>query len=198
MPGLFDALIEGQSSAVEAMRPHTGGDRDRAAHAYSAAVGTLLRGLALKSQTDDGAASVWDMIRKQVEQGNVPAEAPPPGSGVQVKDMDPKVANDIFKEIFGKDAPQVEGGFAKVITLDAETTKKIFGKILPTVLGQIFGAASNAPGESPKALPDILGGAREEMEQRQPKSGGIFNAIFDRNHDGRVDLNDLAGVFGAK
>jgi hypothetical protein len=112
--------------------------------------------------------------------------------------MDPKVANDIFREIFGKDAPQVEGGFAKVITLDAETTKKIFGKILPVVLGQIFGATSKAPAESPKALPDILDGARAEMEKRQPKAGGVFNAIFDRNHDGQVDLNDLAGMFGGK
>ena len=93
---------------------------------------------------------------------------------------------------------QVEGGFAKVITLDAETTKKIFGKILPVVLGQIFGAASKAPADSPKALPDILDGARAEMESRQPKSGGIFNAIFDRNHDGRVDLADLGGLFGGK
>jgi hypothetical protein len=36
------------------------------------------------------------------------------------------------------------------------------------------------------------------MEKRQPKAGGIFNAIFDRNHDGRVDLNDLVGMFRGK
>jgi hypothetical protein len=196
MPGFFDALLQGQPATVESMRAHTGGDRSRAEQAYSAGVGTLLRGLALKSQTEEGATSIWDMIRKHVEEGNIPADAPSPGSGVQVRDMDPKVANDIFKQIFGKDAPQVEGGFAKVITLDAETTKKIFGKILPVVLGQLFGATSKAPEESPKALPDILDGARAEMESRQPKAGGIFNAIFDRNHDGRVDLADLGGLFG--
>ncbi len=198
MSGLFDVLLQGQPAAVESMRPHTGGDRDRAEQAYSVGVGTILQGLALKSQTEEGHTSIWDMIRKHVEQGNVPSEAQPPGSGVQVKDMDPKVANDIFKQIFGKDAPQVEGGVAKVITLDAETTKKIFSKILPIVLGQIFGATSKAPEKSPEALPDILDGARAEMEKRQPKAGGIFNAIFDRNHDGRVDLNDLAGIFGGK
>ena len=198
MSGLFDALLQGQPAAVESMRPHTGGDRDRAEQAYSAGVGAILRGLALKSQTEEGATGIWDMIRKHVEQGNVPSAAPPPGRGVQVQDMDPKVANDIFRQIFGKDAPQVEGGFAKVITLDAETTKKLFGKILPVVLGQIFGATSKAPEESPKALPDILDGARAEMEKRQPKVGGIFDAIFDRNHDGHVDLNDLAGIFGGK
>jgi hypothetical protein len=196
MSGLFDALLRGQPAAVESMRAHTGGDRGLAEQAYSAGVGTLLRGLALKSQTEEGASSIWDMIRKHVDEGNVPAEAPSPGSGVQVRDMDPKVANDIFKQIFGKDAPQVEGGFAKVITLDAETTKKVFGKILPVVLSHVFGAASNAPEESPKALPDVVDGARAEMERRQPKAGGIFNAIFDRNHDGRVDLADLGGVFG--
>ena len=82
MPGLFDALLQGQPAAVESMRPHTGGDRDRAEQAYSAGVGTILRGLALKSQTEEGATSLWDMIRKHVEQGNVPSDAPPPGSGV--------------------------------------------------------------------------------------------------------------------
>jgi hypothetical protein len=43
-------------------------------------------------------------------------------------------ARSSFKQIFGKDAPQVEGGFAKVNTLDGETTRKIFGKILPRLL----------------------------------------------------------------
>jgi hypothetical protein len=196
MSELFDALLQGQPAAVDSMRAHTGGDRSLAEQAYSAGVGTLLRGLALKSQTEEGATSLWDMIRKHVEEGNIAADAPPPDSGIQVRDMDPKVANDIFRQIFGKEAPQVEGGFAKVITLDAETTKKIFGKIMPIVLGQIFGETSKAPEESPKALPDILDGARAEMESRQPKAGGIFNAIFDRNHDGRVDLADLGGLFG--
>jgi hypothetical protein len=198
MSGLFDALLQGQQAAVESIRAHTGGDRDRAEQAYSAGVGTILRGLALKSQTEEGASSIWDMIRKHVEQGNIPSQAPPPGSGVQVRDMDPKVANEIFKQIFGQDAPQVEGGFAKVITLDGDTTKKLFGKILPVVLGQVFGATSAAPAESAKALPDTLDDARAEMEKRQPKAGGIFNAIFDRNHDGRVDLNDLGGIFAGK
>ena len=64
---------------------------------------------ALKSQTEEGASSLWDMLRKHVEQGNIPAEAPPPGSGVQVKDMDPKVANEIFKDIFGKDCASGRG-----------------------------------------------------------------------------------------
>jgi hypothetical protein len=138
------------------------------------------------------------MIRKQVDQGNVPADPNAPKSGVQVKDMDPKVANEIIKSIFGENAPQVEGGFAKVITFDQETSKKILGKVLPGILGQIFGEAEKAPQESPKALPDILGGARKEMEQRQPNAGGILNAIFDKNHDGKVDLSDLAGIFASK
>jgi hypothetical protein len=42
MAGLFDALLKGQPAAVESMSAHTGGDRDRAAQAYSAAVGTIL------------------------------------------------------------------------------------------------------------------------------------------------------------
>ena len=154
--------------------------------------------MVFRNTTEEGASSIWDMIRKHVEAGNIPSDAPQPGSGVQVRDMDPKVANDIFKQIFGKDAPDVQNGFAKVITLDSETTKKIFGAILPAVLGQVFGAAEKAPQESPQALPDVLGSARSEMEKRQPNSGSIFDAILDRNHDGKVDLSDLAGIFGGR
>ena len=155
---------------------------------------TILRGLEDKAHTEGGAQSVWDMIRKQVEQGNVPATSPSQG-GVQVKDMDPKVANDMMKVIFGDNAPNVQGGFAKVITLDPETSKKVFAKVLPAVLGSIFGAAEQAPEESHQALPRILGDARQEIEQRQPNAANVFSAILDRDHDGDVDLEDLAGIF---
>lgn len=198
MPGLLEALLGADTETVEKLRSHTGIDATRAEQAHAAAVGTILRGLEAKSQTEEGAESIWEMLRKQVEQGNVPAEAPSQQGGVQVRDMDPKVANDIMKVIFGKDAPEVQGGFGKVITLDPETSQKVFEKVLPAILGGIFGAAEKAPEDSPQALPKILGGARKEIEQRQPKSSGIFEAILDRDHDGDVDLADLAGIFAPK
>jgi len=195
MAGLLEALLGDDTETVERVRTHTGNDRKRAEQAYGAAVGTILRGLETKSQTKEGAESIWEMLRRQVEQGNVPAEAPAERRGVQVRDMDPKVANDMMKVIFGKDAPEVQGGFAKVITLDPETSQKIFAKVLPAVLGGIFGAAEKDPEDSPKALPRIVGDARTEIEERQPKSANVFDAILDRDHDGDVDLDDLAGIF---
>jgi hypothetical protein len=195
MSGLLEALLGDDTETFEQVRTHTGSDRKRAEQAYGAAVGTILRGLETKSQSEEGAESVWEMIRREVEKGNVPADAPSRGGGVQVRDMDPKVANDMMKVIFGKDAPEVQGGFAKVVTLDPETSRKIFEKVLPAVLGGVFGAAERDPEDSPQALPKILGGARREIEQRQPKSTGIFEAILDRDHDGDVDLEDLAGIF---
>jgi hypothetical protein len=198
MPGLLEAIFGEDIETIDRLRSYTGNDPKRAEQAYSAAAGTILRGLEAKTQTRDGAESIWEMLRKQVEKGNIPAEAPSRRGGVQVHDMDPKTANDMLKVIFGKNAPEVEGGFAKVVTLDPETSKKIFEKVLPAVLGGVFGAAERDPEESPQALPRILGGARQEIEQRQPKSAGIFEAILDRDHDGDVDLDDLAGIFARK
>lgn len=109
--------------------------------------------------------------------------------------MDPTMVNDIFKTIFGDKAPQVEGGFGKVVTLDPETTRQVFAKVLPALLGTIFGATKEAPEPDRDALPNVLGGARREIEQRQPKSAGIFEAILDKDHDGDVDLSDLIGIF---
>jgi hypothetical protein len=85
-----------------------------------------------------------------------------------------------------------------VVTLDPETSQKIFAKVLPAVLGGIFGEAERAPEDSPKALPKIVSGARSEMERQQPKSANVFDAILDRDHDGDVDLEDLAGFFSRK
>src|SRR5262245_38836169 len=101
MPGLLEALLGGDTSTIDKVRAHTDDDPDRAEQAYSAAAGTILRGLETKSQTKEGAGSIWDMLKKHVEQGNVPAESPSQGGGAEVRDMDPKTANDIMKVIFG-------------------------------------------------------------------------------------------------
>jgi hypothetical protein len=198
MPGLLESLLGEDTQTIERLRSQPGIDAKRAEQAHAAAVGTILRGLEAKSQTEEGAETIWEMLEKQVEQGNIPTEAPSQEGGIQVRDMDPRVANDIMKVIFGKDAPEVQGGFGKVITLDPVTSKKVFEKVLPAVLGGIFGAAERAPEDSPQALPRIVGGARKEIEERQPKSTGIFEAILDRDHDGDVDLEDLAGIFAPK
>lgn len=196
MPGLLEALLGNDTETVDRVKTHTGNDRKRAEQAYGAAVGTILRGIEKKSETKEGAESIWDMLRKQVEQGNVPSDAPSSGGGgVQVRDMDPKAANDMLKVIFGKNAPNVEGAYGKVITLDPETSRKVFAKILPAVLGGVFGEAERAPEDSPKALPKIATEARKEIEQRQPKAKGVFDAILDRDGDGDFDLDDLAGIF---
>lgn len=202
MSGLLEALLGEETEAVERVRPQVGDDRNRALQAYSAAAGTILRGLEEKTRTKEGAESIWDLLRKHMEKGTLPANAPAeksaPQRGVQVRDMDPAAANEIFKAIFGKDAPNVEGGFAKVITLDPETSRKVFEKVLPSVLGGLFGAAEQDPEDSPVALPKVVGNARREMEERQPNAMGIFEAIFDQNHDGKIDLEDLAGIFAPR
>jgi len=54
----------------------------------------------------------------------------------------------------------------------------VFAKVLPAVLGQIFGATDRHPDDNPRALPKVVSGARQEMERQQPRSAGIFDAAF--------------------
>jgi hypothetical protein len=197
MAGLLEAIFGHDTETIDDLRNYTGDDRDRAEKAYGAAAGTILRGVEQKSQTQEGAEGIWEMLRKQVEKGTVKTDSPQQ-RGVQVRDMDEKEVNDMMKVIFGDKAPNVQGGFGKVITLDPETSKKVFAKVLPAVLGQIFGATERHPDENPRALPKVVADARRQMEQQQPRSAGIFNAILDIDHDGDVDLNDLAGLFARK
>ena len=138
MPGLLEALLGQDTDTVERVRTHTGNDPKRAEQAYSAAVGTILRGLEAKSQTEEGAESIWEMLRKQVEQGNVPADAPAQGGRVQVRDLDPKVANDMLKVIFGKNAPEVEGGFGKSSALPPFAIAAENGSLDPRAVAVVF------------------------------------------------------------
>jgi hypothetical protein len=198
MSGLLDALIANKDQTVERVQPLAGNDPQKAEQAFDAAIAAMLRGMEQQAQSKEGAESLWDLIKRQANEGNISSEAPSPKPGVQVRDMDPKTVNDILSSIFGKDAPQVEKGFGKVITLDPETSRQIFSKILPPLLGAIFGTTEKAPQSNVEALPDILGGARKEIENRQPKVANIFQAIFDKDHDGDVDLNDLVGILSGR
>lgn len=198
MSGLLDELLGAQNEVIENVKPLAGNDPRRAEQAFNAAVASLLRGMEQKAETSQGAENLWDLLKRQVEQGNIPKQAPSSGSDIQVRDLDAQNVKDIMSQIFGEQAPQVEGGFGKVITLDPETSRNIFAKVLPVLLSAIFGAAEKAPAESRQALPEIITGARKEAEQRQPKLGGVLAAIFDKDHDGDVDLNDLVGIFAGR
>ena len=198
MAGLLESLFGTDTETVDQIRAYTGDDSERAEQAYGAAAGTILRGVEKTSQTKEGAASILEMIRKQVQDGNVRADATSQDGKVQVRDMKPEAVNQMMKVIFGENAPNVEGGLAKVINLDPETSKKVFAKVLPGVLGRVFGATERHPDQNLEALPKVVTDARQEMERQQPRSAGIFKAILDQDHDGDVDLEDLMGLFGRK
>jgi hypothetical protein len=208
MAGLLEALLGEDTETIEKVRNQTGIDRQHAQQAYGAAVGTILRGLESKTKDPQESESIWEMIRREVEKGTVAPDGPAaehgqptaPGTSseqghVQVRDMDPNTVNDFMKVIFGKDAPKVEGAYGKVITLDPEASRKVFEKVMPAVLGSVFGAAKRHPDADTEALPQVVGDARREIEQRQPSAAGIFAAILDQDGDGDVDLQDIAGIF---
>ena len=195
MSGILDALINSLSPETTAKVLPLGQTNSADSNAaVGAIISAIVRGMAQKSQTQEGASSLWDMITKHAGQGAQPTNSPGAGSGIEVRDMDPKVTDEILSQIFGEKAGQVQGRVGKVITLDAETTKKLKGAVLPSILGGLLGHAKETSGGSPQSLPDILGKARDELNQRQSKSGGVFDDILDRDHDGKVDLSDLMSI----
>ena len=195
MSGILDAIIKSLSpEATAKVLPLGQSNAPDPSAAAGAVLSAIVRGMAQKSQTQEGASSLWDMITKHAGQGAQPTDSPASGKGIEVRDMDPKVTDEILGQIFGENAGQVQGRVGKVITLDAETTKKLMGAILPSILGGLLGHAKESSGSSPQSLPDILGKARDELNQRQSKSGGAFDDILDRDHDGNVDLSDLISI----
>ena len=198
MPGILDQLIKSLGSQnLDGVLPVE--HQEKASVASGAIISAIVRGLAEKSKTPEGSGSLWDMLNKQMGQGNLPSNTSGKGSGVEVRDLDPKVTDEILSNIFGPNAGQVQGRIGKVITLDEATTKKLMGKLLPSILGGLLGGDSGAgSGATPQSLPDIFGKAKRELDEQQPQSGSIFDAILDRDHDGKVDLSDLMDIFGGK
>ena len=195
MAGILEQLIKGLGSQnVDSVLPAE--KRDTASAASGAIMSAIVRGLAEKSKTAEGSGSLWDMLNKHMQQGNLPTNSPGQKSGVEVRDLDPKVTDEILSNIFGPNAGQVQGRIGKVITLDEETTKKLMGKLLPSILGGLLGNAGAGSEAGPQSLPDIFGKAKKELDEQQPKSGSIFDVILDRDHDGKVDLSDLIDIFG--
>lgn len=195
MAGILEQLIKGLGSQnLDGMLPAE--KRDTATAASGAIMSAIVRGLAEKSKTSEGSGSLWDMLSKHMQQGNLPTTESGQKSGVEVRDLDPKVTDEILSNIFGPNAGQVQGRIGKVITLDEETTKKLMGKLLPSILGGLLGQAGADAKAGPQSLPDIFGKAKKELDEHQSKSGSIFDVILDRDHDGKVDLSDLMDIFG--
>lgn len=166
-------------------------DERTASAAYGAGLGTVLRSLERKAQTPEGADAIWKTIEREAAHRRIPTT--PESKPIP---LDPETTDSILKDILGGKAEEVEDRMGKTVRIDAGKMKKVLSVLLPVILGAIKSrAAREGGGGGSKSLPDILGRARKDLDKRQPKSGGILDAILDRDHDGDVDLSDLAGIF---
>lgn len=168
-------------------------DAQTASAAYGASLGTVLRSLERKASTPEGADQIWRTIEREAANRRIPTsaeETPQP--------LDPDTTDSILKDILGGKAREVEDRMGKTVRLDGGKMKKVLAVLLPVVLGALKSQASREPsggGGGAQSLPEILGRARKDLDKHQPKSGGILDAILDRDQDGDVDLSDLAGIF---
>ena len=188
---LFDMIRETLGAQdFGKLATRTGVDARQAEERFGGEVSSVHQGLEQKAETPEGARDLWAKLQRHAQQTQAPREA-------QVVELDAETTDNILKDILGVDPSQFQGRFGKVVKLDPEATKKVFGAVLPSILASLRGQADAAPQKSEEALPDILKNARKDLDQRQPKSGGIFGGLLDRDHDGDVDLSDLAGFFGS-
>lgn len=57
-------------------------------------------------------------------------------------------------------------------------------------------AQNQASLPTPGELGDVLGKETTQIQQQGGLGGGLLGAVLDRNHDGKVDFSDLAGMAG--
>ena len=197
------------AGALEQLEKELGVEGQQTREAAGAAVGTILEGLRRKAEQQKrpgqqkqhgqqpGAAGggLEDLLEKLGVDKQ--ADAPEPAR------IDEKTLDDAFGDIFGQQGKQdVERRFGKATKIDSGMVKKIFGAVLPIVLGALAKSRQAAPeqGGGGISLDDILGKARNDFEKRtQPKGkkpgGGILESILDKDADGDVDLGDIASIF---
>lgn len=162
--------------------------------ATGAAVAAVLRGLEEQSRATaktKAGTSTEDYLREilanraGVDTSNVQ---------VHVQKLDPQDASKILRDVFGDRQPKIERQLGKATGVGTDGMGKILSSLAPVILGMLAKKSQGGGGASTADIAARLG--RESQVQKEKKGNfGFLDSILDQDHDGDVDLGDVAGMF---
>ena len=176
------------SGTVDALSDRLGEDRDSTARALSGAVPVLLGGLARNASTSGEAASLASALDRDHD-GSVLDDV----AGF-LRGADASQGEGILRHVLGDRRPAVEQSISRSSGMDIAKVGQLLAMVAPLVLG-LLGRQKRSQGLDIGGLASMLGGARQEMEQRQPGTASMLGSLLDRDGDGSAadDVADIGG-----
>ncbi len=162
-----------------------GADEQATGAATTAALSTMIGALARNASSDDGARSLHNAISKDHDGGLLE------NLGGFLGKAQEGPGDGILKHVLGSRRPAVEKSLGKSTGLDAGSMGKLMTMLAPMVMGAL-GKQQREKGLGQNDLSQLLGQERRVIEESTPKAAGIFGKLLDTDHDGDVDISDLA------
>lgn len=191
---MADSILEdilgmlGQKGVDEVARK-AGTDAQQTQAASAAAVAALLKGLANNAGSQQGAADLLEALKR--DHWNFDAQQAP----AQIQKSDPGLTADILGHIFGKKQEKVERQLGKATGVGQGNMGKILASLAPVVLGMIANRSKQSNVESGPDLSKWIGQQTTQMKESH-KDLGFLESMLDSDHDGDVDIGDIAGMIG--
>lgn len=175
-----------QGGTLESLSREIGADPDATAKAVSAALPVLIGALDRNTNDTDGAAALFNAVRKSHDGSILDNLAGALGPSLLGD------GQDILAHVLGGKRQPVETGVSRASGLDMSSVAKLLPMLAPIVLGAI-GKMQRQRGFDAAGLSDALTRERRQMVQAQPHAMSALESLLDSNHDGQV-ADDVAKI----
>ena len=172
-------------SGMSGIAKHIGAGEKETSAASGAAITTLLAALARNSKSTQGAEALQGALQRDHDGGLLNDL-----SGF-LKNPEIGKGDGILGHVLGAKRPVVERSVAKASGLDSGQAGKLMATLAPILMGAL-GQQQRQKNLNASSLSNFLGGEQQEIERKQPGTGGILSALLDKDGDGDVDIADLA------
>jgi hypothetical protein len=162
-----------------------GADEQKTENATGAALSALVGALSRNASRPEGAEALAQAVERDHDgsllddlSGFLGQAQQGPGDG-------------ILRHVLGGKRENVETGISRSTGLDKDAVSKLLVTLAPMVLGAL-GKMKRQQGLDASGLASQLGQERRQLEQAQPAAMGMLGRLLDTDHDGDLDLSDLA------
>jgi hypothetical protein len=197
--GLLNQL---QGQPMNLIGQRLGLSQGQAAGAVAAALPLLLGALGRNAGRPDGARNLFGALERD-HMGQDPQSVL--GSAVDGGQQ----GDQILRHVFGAREPVAAQGLATASGVAPDHAKMLLRWLAPVAMAylakQVFDHRQRAGGPDASAQPptadelkEKLGHEQQQIERTGGVGGGLLSAVFDRNHDGKVDFSDLLGAVGGR
>lgn len=163
--------------------------------AVGAALPVLIGALARNAQTPDGAASLAGALQRDQhgsildDLGGFLGQAGGMGGGSGMGG----IGGAILGHVLGNRQDQASVAVGKAAGIDWSKAGQLLAMLAPIVMA-VLGKRGQSNGFDIGDLVGMLQGDNQKVQQASPGAGGMLDSILDRDGDGKVDGEDLAGL----